>query len=92
MIAQKLAARSSTKVAFVGLGASGKDPILVARDGSVLLGLAGKPIKDSKPNPPKRFSETRPSASRRSQVAPSCAISRIEKVARFICMSTSRAT
>jgi hypothetical protein len=62
MIAQKLAARSSTKVAFVGLGASGKDPILVARDGSVLLGLAGKPIKDSKPNPPKRFSEVSASA------------------------------
>ena len=31
MIVQKLVARAPTKVAFVGLGASGKDPILVAR-------------------------------------------------------------
>jgi len=62
IIAQRLAARAPTKVAFVGLGASGKDPILVARDGSILLGLAGRPIKDSKPNPPKRFSEVSASA------------------------------
>jgi GH24 family phage-related lysozyme (muramidase) len=57
MIVQKLVARAPTKVAFVGLGASGKDPILVARDGSVLLSLAGKPIKDTKSHPSKRFLE-----------------------------------
>ena len=62
IIAQKLAARAPGKFALVGLGASGKDPILVARDGSVLLGLAGKLIKDTKPNPPKRFSEISASA------------------------------
>jgi GH24 family phage-related lysozyme (muramidase) len=32
IIAQRLAARASSKFALVGLGASGKDPILVARD------------------------------------------------------------
>jgi GH24 family phage-related lysozyme (muramidase) len=62
IIAQRLAARASSKFALVGLGASGKDPILVARDGAIILGLAGKPIKDSKPNPPKRFSEVSASA------------------------------
>jgi len=59
---KKLAARAPGKFALVGLGASGKDPILVARDGAIILGLAGRPIQDSKPNPPKRFSEVSASA------------------------------
>jgi hypothetical protein len=84
IIAQKLAARAPGKFALVGLGASGKDPILVA---ATARSCSASPASQSRTPSP-----TRPSAFRRCQVAPSCVISRKEKAARFICMSTSKAT